>query len=101
MTRRFFADEWVRLQMTDLIPTSQNYQDLLASLKTRIQTAQVRAALSVNRELVLLYGGIGREIRSRQKEDGWGTRVSARNLGYTSASVKRGCKTDCVNVVLR
>ena len=36
---------------------------------------QVRAALSVNRELVLLYRGIGKELLSRQSEDDWGTRV--------------------------
>lgn len=43
--------------------------------KSQIRTAQVRAAVSVNREMVLLYWGIGKEILSRQKEDGWGTRV--------------------------
>ena len=37
----------------DLIPSG--YPAFLTGLKARIQTAQVRAALSVNRELVLLY----------------------------------------------
>ncbi len=31
------------------------YADWLSELKTRIHTAQQRAALAVNRELVLLY----------------------------------------------
>ena len=31
------------------------YQVLLGDLKVRIRAAQIRAALSVNRELVLLY----------------------------------------------
>jgi predicted nuclease of restriction endonuclease-like (RecB) superfamily len=35
----------------------------------------VRAALSVNRELVLLYWGIGRDILSRQQSEGWGAKV--------------------------
>jgi len=61
--------------MAELIPTSKSYQDLLARLKSQIQTAQVRAAVSVNSELVLLYWGIGKEILSRQKQDGWGTGV--------------------------
>jgi hypothetical protein len=39
---------------------------LLRELKARIQAAQIRAALAVNRELVLLYFSIGREILSRQ-----------------------------------
>lgn len=64
--------------MADLVSTSQNYQKLLTNLKQQIQTAQIRAALSVNRELVLLYWGIGKEILSRQKQEGWGTRVIER-----------------------
>jgi len=61
--------------MEDLISSSKSYQDLLASLKSQIRTAQVRAALSVNRELVLLYWQIGREILARQQEQGWGAKV--------------------------
>ena len=61
--------------MEDLIASSKSYQDLLASLKSQIQTAQVRAAVAVNRELVLLYWHIGREILIRQQEQGWGAKV--------------------------
>lgn len=57
----------------DLIPAG--YNDLLSDLKERIRTAQVKAALSVNRELVLLYWQIGRAILARQAEEGWGTSV--------------------------
>jgi predicted nuclease of restriction endonuclease-like (RecB) superfamily len=64
---------------------------------------QTRAALSVNRELVLLYWQIGREILIQQDAQGWGARVidrlsqdlrlafpgmkgfSARNLKYMRA----------------
>lgn len=38
----------------------------------------MRAALAVNLELVLLYWGIGKEIRARQQEEGWGTKVIER-----------------------
>ena len=34
---------------------STEYQELLISLKQRIRTSQIRAALAVNRELILLY----------------------------------------------
>jgi predicted nuclease of restriction endonuclease-like (RecB) superfamily len=44
-------------------------------LKVRIRAAQVRAALAVNRELVLLYWNIGREILQRQSAQGWGAKV--------------------------
>ena len=43
--------------MSELLVNSKSYQTLLADLKQRIRTAQVRAALAVNRELVLLYWG--------------------------------------------
>ena len=60
------------------VTSSKVYQDLLARLKSQIQTAQVRAATAVNRELVILYWGIGKEILTRQQEDGWGAKVIER-----------------------
>ncbi|WP_333395209.1 DUF1016 N-terminal domain-containing protein [Microcoleus sp. N9_A1] len=36
---------------------------------------QVRAVLSVNCELVLLYWPIGRNILNRQQQRGWGAKV--------------------------
>jgi len=89
--------------MDDPILSSQTYAALLASIKERIQIAQVRAALAVNQELVLLYWSIGKEIRARQSEEGWGKNIiprlakdlsaqfpqmkglSPRNLGYMKA----------------
>lgn len=41
---------------------------MLDGLKAQIRTAQVRAALAVNQELILLYWHIGREILARQQE---------------------------------
>ncbi|MEP6540293.1 MAG: PDDEXK nuclease domain-containing protein [Bryobacteraceae bacterium] len=64
--------------MDNQTPSPQTYAALLATIKERIQTAQVRAALAVNRELVLLYWGIGKEILARQQEEGWGTKVIER-----------------------
>ena len=61
--------------MAPLLSKSPEYQSLLADLKQRIQQAQVRAGLAVNRELVLLYWSIGREILSKQQAQGWGAKV--------------------------
>jgi predicted nuclease of restriction endonuclease-like (RecB) superfamily len=47
-------------------------------LKARIRQAQGRAALAVNRELVLLYWNIGRGILQRQQAQGWGAKVIER-----------------------
>ena len=55
------------------VPTG--YHDWLAELKNRIHQSQQRAALAVNRELVLLYWQIGHDILERQAQQGWGTKV--------------------------
>ena len=59
-------------------PLPQSYDTLLEDLKTRIRQAQVKAALAVNRELVLLYWQIGKDILARQAQEGWGARVITR-----------------------
>lgn len=51
------------------------YDEFLLDLKSRIQSAQIKAAGSVNRELVTLYWNIGREILQRQTAQGWGAKV--------------------------
>ena len=56
----------------------EDYAGFLRELKERIRSAQIRTALNVNRELVLLYWQIGREILMRQQADGWGTKVIER-----------------------
>ena len=79
------------------------YAEFLADLKERIRKARIKAALSANRELVLLYWEIGRMILERQRKEGWGSKVidrlaqdlrrefpdlkgfSARNLKYMRA----------------
>jgi predicted nuclease of restriction endonuclease-like (RecB) superfamily len=61
--------------MADIIPLPSGYQALLEELKNRIHSAQLRAAFAVNRELLLLYWSIGRDILGRQQTEGWGTKV--------------------------
>jgi predicted nuclease of restriction endonuclease-like (RecB) superfamily len=51
------------------------YLALVSELKTKISQARLRAGLAVNRELVLLYWEIGREILARQQQEGWGAKV--------------------------
>jgi len=50
--------------------TPEEYADFIRSIEDRIRAAQVKAGLAVNRELVLLYWGIGKEISQRQQERG-------------------------------
>jgi predicted nuclease of restriction endonuclease-like (RecB) superfamily len=53
----------------------QGYNAFLKDLKERIRSAQIKAALAVNRELVLLYWTIGRDILAQQQRHGWGAKV--------------------------
>jgi len=63
---------------TSRISLPSGYAPLLADLKARVRAAQVRAVLSVNREMVLLYWNIGREILRCQRDEGWGAKVVER-----------------------
>ncbi len=51
------------------------YPEFIAELKARIRSAQYKAVVSVNRELILLYWQIGTDILARQQADGWGAKV--------------------------
>lgn len=57
------------------------YADLLANIKLRIRQAQVKATISANTEMILLYWDIGRIIMERQQHEGWGTGVLHRLAG--------------------
>ena len=59
----------------DQSPIAEGYDEFLRDLKERIRRAQVQAVLAVNRELVLLYWQIGRDILTRQQQQGWGAKV--------------------------
>jgi predicted nuclease of restriction endonuclease-like (RecB) superfamily len=61
------------------------YAQFLADLKNRIQAAQLRAALAVNREMVVLYWQIGRDILDRQERESWGAKV----IDRLAADLKR------------
>ena len=59
-----------------VLPT--DYAPLLAEIKARIRTAQVKAALAANAELVLLYWQMGQRIAEMQAKEGWGAGVIPR-----------------------
>lgn len=55
-----------------------DYADLLNQLKQKILSAQQKSVLSVNRELIVLYWEIGREVLTRQAAEKWGAKVIVR-----------------------
>lgn len=113
-------------QNHSLSPPPQGYADWLADLKTRIHNAQQRATLAVNRELVMLYWQIGKDILERQAREGWGAKVvdrlahdlrtafpamkgfSPRNLKYMRSFSRRGrrlnlckrCLHNCLGITI-
>lgn len=58
----------------DIIKTD-DYRNLIADLKHRIQDAQIKAAVTVNTQLIALYWDIGKQIAEKQQASGWGDAV--------------------------
>ncbi len=54
------------------------YAAILADLKHQIKEAQLKASMSVNKELLRLYWNIGSSILEKQAKYGWGTKVVRR-----------------------
>jgi len=55
-----------------------NYAGLLADIKQRIRTAQVRTAIAGNASMLMLYWEIGGVLAERQNKEGWGAAVLPR-----------------------
>ncbi len=53
----------------------KNYVTILEILKEKIRTAQVKASLSINSEMICLYWEIGKSIVENQNKQGWGAKV--------------------------
>jgi len=53
----------------------ERYKGLLNDIKVRLRSAQVKATLSVNAELIEMYGDIGRMIHQQQLTYGWGAGI--------------------------
>ena len=51
------------------------YSKFIKSLKAKIRSAQIKAAVVVNSELVKLYWEIGKEIVEKQEQEGWGSKA--------------------------
>lgn len=54
---------------------AKEYSAFLTEIKERILSSQIKAALAVNRELLILYWEIGSKIFLKQKSDGWGAKT--------------------------
>lgn len=51
------------------------YANLLVDIKNRILQAQVKATLSANAEMIMMYWDVGRMVHQRQKQQGWSAAI--------------------------
>jgi predicted nuclease of restriction endonuclease-like (RecB) superfamily len=68
-------DESTQARNNGSLDLSPKYAELLTGLKAQIRSAQLKASLSVNLELILLYWRMGKQISERMKCEGWGSKV--------------------------
>jgi len=54
------------------------YTKFITSLKVKIRSAQIKAAVAVNSELIRLYWEIGKDIFEKQEREGWGSKALER-----------------------
>lgn len=52
------------------------YSQLLGKIKIRVRTAQIKATLSANAEMINMYFDIGKLIYLQQQKQGWGAKVT-------------------------
>jgi len=57
------------------IPLTNDYTVTLADIKRQVRESQLKASISINRELLHLYWNIGKTITEKQEIAGWGSNV--------------------------
>lgn len=57
------------------LSTHQDYQHLLGEIKSKLSSAQLRAAISINLELIKFYWEIGELIMNLQEKTKWGDKL--------------------------
>jgi predicted nuclease of restriction endonuclease-like (RecB) superfamily len=64
--------------MANELVLPEGYEDFLADLKLQVRTAQVKASLQANSELIKLYWHVGKRILERQEKAQWGDKLLER-----------------------
>ena len=60
--------------MSDKLIKDDEYRAFIQDIKQRIQSAQIKAAISLNQELLHLYWDLGSRIVEKQQSASWGDR---------------------------
>lgn len=64
----------VKIMGADIVKSNEYFQ-LLNQIKTKVKAAQIKASVSVNKELIKLYWEIGKIICDKQTKSKWGDAV--------------------------
>ena len=54
---------------------SKSYFSFIEELKNEINSARIKASISVNKELILLYWNIGLKIIQKKENEHWGAKI--------------------------
>ncbi len=54
---------------------SDSYRGFIGEIKSKIKHERLKAVLSANKSMILMYWQIGKSILERQEKEGWGTKV--------------------------
>jgi predicted nuclease of restriction endonuclease-like (RecB) superfamily len=69
---------WLYTRLASARIFMNNYPVMLQEIKDRIQRARIRATMSANAEMLLMYWDVGRLIAERQSTEGWGAKIIQR-----------------------
>ncbi len=61
--------------MTQYISQTPTYREFISTLKQKVQSAQIKAARTVNTQLMALYWDLGQLLAEKQQASGWGDAV--------------------------
>lgn len=80
---------------------NDEYKFWITSIKERIRTSQIKAAIKVNEELIALYWDIGKSIVQKQEQSQWGTKLIeqvAKDLKYELPDTNGFSRTNLFNM---
>ena len=89
--------------MDNKLTLSKNYVLLLQEIKQKFQHSRLRAAISVNKELLQFYWEVGNLIIQKQESSSWGDKLYenlSRDLTNSFPGTKGFSKTNLKNMKL-
>lgn len=55
-----------------IVLNNEDYKHWITELKSKIKNVQIKASITVNRELLMFYWELGADIINKQKNHKWG-----------------------------